>query len=107
MQKADKILAETAKQNNHAWTLCPLAMKRNYTKQLCVCVAVYELVAALLALEPALPEEEIPKHVRSTQYQFKVLKDVNCFVSLCSRHLDKAGRWNCFVILLCNVRREM
>jgi len=104
MQKADKILAETAKQNNHAWTLCPLAMKRNYTKQLYGCVAVYELVAALLALKLALPEEEIPKHVRLTH---KVLKDVNCFVSLRSRHLDKAGRWNCFVILLCNVRREM
>jgi len=41
-------------------------MKRNITKQLFVCVAVYELQTALLALELALPEEEIPKHVRST-----------------------------------------
>jgi len=30
-------------------------------------VAVYEI---LTALELALPEEEIQKHVRSTQYQF-------------------------------------
>jgi len=36
---------------------CPLAMKRNLTKH--VCVAVYELLTALLTLELALPEEEI------------------------------------------------
>jgi len=56
-------------------------MKRHITKQLCVCVAVYELLTALLALELALPEEEIPKDVRSTQCQFKVFKNVNCFMS--------------------------
>jgi len=66
-------------------------MKRNITKQLCVCVAVYGLLTALLALELALPEEEIPKHVRSTQYQFKVFKNVECFMSLRRHHLDKAG----------------
>jgi len=64
-------------------------MKRNITKQLCV--AVYELLTAFLALELALPEEEIPKHVRSTQYYFEVFKNVNCFISLRRRHLDKAG----------------
>jgi len=42
-------------------------------------------------LEPALPEEEIPKHVRSTQYQFRVFKNVDCFMSLRSRYLDKTG----------------
>jgi len=31
-------------------------MKQNNTKMLCVCVAVYELLTALLALELALPE---------------------------------------------------
>jgi len=56
-----------------------------------MCVAVYELLTALLALELALPEEEIPKHTRSTQYQSKVFKDVNCFMSSRRRHLDKAG----------------
>ena len=56
-----------------------------------MCVAVYELLTALLALELALPEEEIQKQVRSTQYQFKVFKNVDCFVSLRSRHLDKEG----------------
>jgi len=56
-----------------------------------VCVAVYELLTALVALELALAEEEILKHVRSTQYQFKVFKNVNCFMSLCRCHLDKAG----------------
>jgi len=79
------------KQNNRNWTLCPLAMKQNITKQLCVCVAVYELLTALLALELALSEEEILKHMRSTQYQFKVFKHVNCFMSLPRRHLDKKG----------------
>jgi len=50
---------------------CPLAMKQNtITKQHCVCVTVYELLTALLALELALPKEEIPKHMRSTQISF-------------------------------------
>jgi len=66
-------------------------MKRNITKQLFVCVAVYELQTALLALELALPEEEIPKHVRSTHYQFKVFKNMKCFMSLRRHHFDKAG----------------
>jgi len=65
-------------------------MKRNITKEICVCVAVYEILTALLTLELALPEEEIPKHVRSTQYQFKVFENVNCFMLLLRRHLDKA-----------------
>jgi len=60
-------------------------------KQLCVCVTVYELLTALLALELALPEEEITKHVRLTQYYFEVFKNVNCFMSLRRRYLDKAG----------------
>jgi len=55
-----------------------------------VCVAVYELLTALLALELALSEEEIAKHVRSMQYQFKVFKNVNCFMSLRRCHLDRA-----------------
>jgi len=50
-------------------------------------VAVYEL---LTALEPALPEEEIQKHVRSTQYQFRMFKNVDCFMSLRRRYLGKA-----------------
>ena len=53
-------------------------------------VEVYELLTALLAVELALPEEEIPKHMRSTQYQFKVFKNVKCFMSSCRNHLDKA-----------------
>ena len=52
---------------------------------------MYELLTALLALELSLPEEEITKHVRLTQYHFKVFKNVNCFMPLCRRHLDKAG----------------
>jgi len=70
-----------------------------------VCVAVYEI---LTALEPALPEEEIQKHVCSTQYQFRMFKNVDCFMSLRRRHLDKAGRLLfCNIVVLCNVRREM
>jgi len=66
-------------------------MKRNITKQLCVCMAVDEPLTALLVLVLALPEEEIPKHVHLTQYQFIVFKNVNCFVSLRRRRLDKAA----------------
>jgi len=72
-------------------------MKRNITKQLCVCVPEYELLTALFALELALPEEEIPKHVRSMQYQFEVFKHVKCFMSSCRCHLDKEG-----MLLFCN-----
>jgi len=88
---------------------CPLAMKRNITKQLCVCMAAYELLTALLALELPLPKEEIPKHVRSMQYQFKVFKKVNCFMSLrrCQGSDRQGSDVVCFVIVLCNVRREM
>jgi len=42
------------------------------------------------AWEPALPEEEIQKHVRSTQYQFRVFENVDCFMSLRRRYLDNA-----------------
>ena len=37
------------------WRLVPLTMKRNVTKQLCVCLAVYEL-SCLVVLKLALPE---------------------------------------------------
>jgi len=50
-------------------------------------VAVYEI---LTSLELALPEEEIRKHLHLTQYQFRVFKNVDCFMSLCRRYLDKA-----------------
>jgi len=33
------------------------------TKQLCMCVAMYELLTALLTVELPLPEEEVLKHV--------------------------------------------
>jgi len=47
-------------------------MKQNIMKQLSMCVAVYELLTALLALELALPGE-ILKHMHSMQYQFNTL----------------------------------
>jgi len=40
-------------------------------------MTVYEI---LTTLEPALSEEEIQKHVRSTQYQFQIFKNVDCFM---------------------------
>jgi len=52
-----------------------------------MCVAVYDI---LIALEPALPKEEIQKHVYSTQYQFQVFKNLFCFMSLRRCYLDKA-----------------
>jgi len=68
-------------------------------------MAVYEI---LTALEPALPEEEIQKHVRSTQYQYRMFKNVDCFMSLRRRHLDKAGRLLfCNTVVQCNIRMEM
>jgi len=40
-------------------------MKRNITQQLCMWVAVYELLTDLLALQLALPEEKtLNMHVR-------------------------------------------
>jgi len=55
VQTAIKIEAETAKLNDRDWKLCLPAMKQNMTKQLCMCVAVYEFLTALLALELAWP----------------------------------------------------
>jgi len=52
-----------------------------------MCIAVYEI---LTALELALPEEEIQKHVHSTQYEFGVFKNLDSFMSLCRHYLDKA-----------------
>jgi len=54
----------------------------------CVCVAVYEV---LTALEPALPKREIQKHVRLTQYQFQMFKNVDCFTSLRRCYLDSSN----------------
>jgi len=53
----------------------------------CMCMAVYEI---LTALEPALPEAEIQKQVCSMQYQFRVFKNVDCFMSLRRCYLGKA-----------------
>jgi len=52
-----------------------------------MCMAVYEI---LTALEPALPEAEIQKQVCSMQYQFRVFKNVDCFMSLRRCYLGKA-----------------
>jgi len=50
-------------QNKFDGRLYPLNMKRNITKELYVCVAVYKLLTALLALELSPSELEIPKHM--------------------------------------------
>ena len=60
-------------------------------------MTVYKLLTALLALELALPEEETLKHVHLMQYQFRVFKNVECFMSLRRRSLDKTG-----MLLFCN-----
>jgi len=44
----------------------------------------------LTAWEPALPEEQFQKHMRSMQYQFRVFENMDCFMSLRRRYLDKA-----------------
>ena len=53
----------------------------------CVWVAVYKI---LTVLELALPEEEILKCVQMTYDQFRVFKNVDCFMSLHRSYLDKA-----------------
>jgi len=53
-----------------------------------MCVAVCEI---LTEMEPALPDGEIQKHVSSTQYQFRVFENVDFFMSLHRRYLDKAA----------------
>jgi len=70
---------------------CSLAMKRNITQQLCMCMALHELLTNLLALELARPEVKILKYMRSTQYEFRVFKNVDRFMSLRRCHFDKAG----------------
>ena len=62
--------------------------------QNCVCVAVYEIPTSL---ESALSEKKIQKHVRSTQYQFRVFKNVDCFMSLRRCYFHKA-----VMLLFCN-----
>jgi len=53
-------------------------------------MTVYEILTALLPLELVLTEEEIPKHMHSTQYQFRVFKIMNCFMSLRRCYINKA-----------------
>jgi len=102
-------LAETAKRSDCARRLLSSCHEAKILQNSsCVCVAVYEIHEILTALESALPEEEIQKHVRSTQYQFRMFKNVDCFMSLHRRHLDKAGRLLFHnTVVRCNVRREM
>jgi len=49
-----------------------------------MCLAVYKLLAALLALELILPEELIPKHARLTQYQFVQKRGLCHIIALCA-----------------------
>jgi len=53
---------------------------------------VYELLTALLALELALPEEEILKHVRLMQYQLRVFKNVHSLFHVIAQALFTQGR---------------
>jgi len=66
---------------------CPLAMKRNITKQL---LRVRGSVWDSNSIRAGIAEEEIQKHMRLTQYQFWVFKNVDCFMSLRRCYLDKA-----------------
>jgi len=42
------------------------------------------------SIRAGIAEEEIQKHMRLTQYQFRVFKNVDCFMSLRRCYLDKA-----------------
>jgi len=53
-----------------------------------MCVAMYELLTALLALELALPEEEIKNTYVRRNINCEVFKSVNCFMSLRKCHLN-------------------
>jgi len=72
-------------------------VKQNITKQLCMFLAVYKLLTALLALELALAEYKISKYVHLMQYQFRLFKNIHCFMSFCKHCLDKA-----MMLLFCN-----
>jgi len=67
-------LALTAKPNNRHLGLCPLAMKRNTAKQLCVSLTVDELPTALLASGTSRVVKSKTRTVRSTQYQLRLFK---------------------------------
>jgi len=47
-------------------------MKQNITKQLCVCMAVYEFLTILFALELALPSRRFLKWMRSASDYYKI-----------------------------------
>jgi len=66
---------------------CPLAMKRNITKQL---LRVHGSVQDSDSIRAGTAAGEIQKLVHSTKYQFRVFKIVDCFMSLRTRYLDKA-----------------
>jgi len=62
-------------------------MKQNITKQL---LRVRGSVWDSDSIRAGIAEEEIQKHVRSTQYQFRVFKNVDCFMSPRTCYSDKA-----------------
>jgi len=64
-------------------------MKQNITKQL---PRVHGSVWDSDSIRAGTARGGIQKHVRSMQYQFQMFKNVDCFISLLRRHLDKAGR---------------
>ena len=56
-----------------------------------MCVAVFELLTALLAFELALSEEEIQKHVRSTQLSIQSVQKGGLF-HVVAQALFRQGR---------------
>jgi len=66
---------------------CLLDMKRNITKQL---LHVRGCVRDSDSITASTAREENQKHVRSTQYQFEIFDNANCFMSLCRHYVDKA-----------------
>jgi len=60
-------------------------------KQLCVCLAVYMLLTALLALELALIVYEIIKHVHLTQYQFRLFTKRRLYQVIVEALFDKTA----------------
>ena len=69
--------------------VCP-----SLSKFLATCLCVGGSIRAsdsFACMELALPEEEIPKHVRSTQYQFREFRNLGCFMSLRKGYLNKKG----------------
>ena len=80
-------------------------MKRNITKQLLRVRGSVRDSDSVACIRAGTARAGNSETVRSTQCQFRVFKNMNCFMSLRRRHLDKVETL-LFVIVLCYPRNS-